>query len=311
MIKLTRDEFNKLERIQFAGGFFGSLYKVDDKTAYKIYYGTVRNIIGLPMNNPTLSTNILHYKLLLSRKDKIKKSHLPEDLVYVDKKFKGVKLNYLNGEKLSNIHNLSYDKRLNISYSILDKGKELTKHLIYHTDFKTNNMLLDGDTVHIIDLDDVKTHAFIIPSILFRTFSITSLGNVIQDVMGLYDHELLRDNLHEELKREKSFRAKTYKRIEEYLEERQIERDIFYIDKNTDINELKNNTKVLDKDIVYLFEPDERPKTKQIFDNLKLYNIPLYDFVLSLNQNKYKEIENIRNAYQYENNEFKLVYKKY
>ena len=306
MISLENEDIDNLERIN--GGIFGTVYKKDDTTAYKIYHDEVKNISGSPMINPALTTNKLHYKLLLSRRDKIKKSDLIKDLIYINGRFKGVAIQYYNGPTISR-STIPFKDKIRIARILIDKSKELNNNLIYPTDYKTNNILIENNDPKLIDLDDPRTHAFIYPSPLFRKCSIRAMGDTIEDMLGQYNHLYLDKETYKYITREKVFYPYTYKRIEDYINSKEKEKIIIFIDKDTDIDKLKDNTSIYNFNLVYLVEDNEKDY-KRIIDNLKVYNIPLYDIHLKTKIDEYKDMDMIKYEYYFKDKEFKLVYKK-
>ena len=304
MITLNSEDIKQLERIN--GGTLGTVYKKDNNTAYKIYHEIVYNDKGLPITNPNINAIRLHYKLLLERAKKIKQSGLIKDLIYVDGSFRGVVIPYYNGDILCRCK-LSLKRKIDISRQLIVKSKELNNHLIYPTDYKTNNILLEGDNPQLIDLDDIRTHAFIYPSPLFRSFSIRSLGDTIQDFLGQYEYYTPDRELLGLLTRQKSFYPFTYQRIIDYLDEKEKDKIIIFIDKNTDIERLKDYTSTYQYKIVYLLDLEE--KTPILLDKLKEYNIPIYDILLSSTLNSYPDKEMIKEGYYY-GKDYKLVLKK-
>lgn len=307
MVKITNDEIQNLKYISC--GTFANVYKKDNNTAYKIYKDKIKTIMGTYMDNPALTINRLHYKLLLNRKSKVKGIDLLDDLLYVNGEFKGIVTKYYDGKTLKDL-DIPIEKKIDISRKLIEYNKELTKHLIYHCDYKSNNMMLENDEVKLIDLDDLKTHAFVYPSPLFYFFSIKSLGNEIQELLGQhYNYLGIPKEVYINLKREKKSLKCTYSSINKYLERKEIKKDILFIDKDTDISRLKDNSSTYKTNIVYELSNKEQNKNsyRKIYNNLNIYNIPLYD-ITTVPVDRYKYIEMINEAYQVKDNEYKKVY---
>ena len=306
MIHITFSDLEKLQRI--GSGRFGTVYKKDDKTAYKIYHPTVANLMGTEQDNPTISIPITHYKLLLNRSKKLKYTDGINDLIRINGKIHGVEVNYYNGTTLSKVMNKPIDEKIELSKQIIKKAKELTHYYIYPTDYKLNNMMLEDNEVKLIDLDDQRTHEFLIPSFLFRAMSINALGETIQDFLKLYEHLNVPMDAAKETKREKAFYSFLYKRIEKYIKIMAMKKNIIYIDKETDINKLKEIMTHNDFEIVYSIEEKlEKNKYLEIINNLKKENLQLYDFILSNKIDNYKEIESINEEYILNNKELKKL----
>ncbi len=296
MVSLSRSDLRSLEYI--SSGTFGSIYKKDDNTAYKIYHDKIKTQYYQLVDNPALEDhNRPHYYLLLQRRDSIKQSGLIKDKIYMDGFFGGVAIPYYDGPELSETDLIIKD-RIRVSRRIIDKMKELNRHLIYPTDLKTNNILLVNGEPKLIDLDDVRTHAFIYPSPLFYTFSKNATARTVRAIIEK-GHHALTDNAYDQIERTKHKKATSYNSIEEYLREKEKEKTIIYIDKNTDIDRLKDNTSSYRESLVYVLDNDEKYTEDKILERLKVYQIPLYDFVEIDKQNKYREIESINEEFEY------------
>ncbi len=296
MVSLSRSDLRSLEYI--SSGTFGSIYKKDDNTAYKIYHDKIKTQYYQLVDNPALEDhNRPHYYLLLQRRDSIKQSGLIKDKIYMDGFFGGVAIPYYDGPELSETDLIIKD-RIRVSRRIIDKMKELNRHLIYPTDLKTNNILLVNGEPKLIDLDDVRTHAFIYPSPLFYTFSKNATARTVRAIIEK-GHHALTDNAYDQIERTKHKKATSYNSIEEYLREKEKEKTIIYIDKNTDIDTLKDNTSSYRERLVYVLDNDEKYTEDKILERLKVYQIPLYDFVELDKQNKYREIESIKEEFEY------------
>ena len=296
MVSLSRSDLRSLEYI--SSGTFGSIYKKDDNTAYKIYHDKIKTQYYQLVDNPALEDhNRPHYYLLLQRRDSIKQSGLIKDKIYMDGFFGGVAIPYYDGPELSETDLIIKD-RIRVSRRIIDKMKELNRHLIYPTDLKTNNILLVNGEPELIDLDDVRTHAFIYPSPLFYTFSKNATARTVRAIIEK-GHHPLTDNAYDQIERTKHKKATSYNSIEEYLREKEKEKTIIYIDKNTDIDTLKDNTSSYRERLVYVLDNDEKYTEDKILERLKVYQIPLYDFVEIDKQNKYREIESIKEEFEY------------
>ena len=303
MVTITKEELDKLKKIDH--GWYGTIYKKDDNTAYKIYRDEVKNMKKEPIPNPNLTTIRLHYNLLLQRAEQIKQSGLIKDLIYINGRFKGVVIPFYNGIQLKKAK-LSFSRRFVIAKKLITKSQELNNNLIYPTDYKPENIILQNGEPYFIDLDDVRTHAFIYPSPLFRKYSIRSLGYTIQEILSQYEH-YYNEKIYRHLTRQKSFFPYTYHRIERYIQEKEQPRIMIFINKDTDLNRLKDNSSTYQYDIVYIFEKDDELKT--LLTKLKEYQIPLYDIVPLSKLEQYPDIELIQDSYYYDE-EYKLILKR-
>jgi len=295
MVSISRSDLRSLEYI--GSGTFGSIYKKDDNTAYKIYHDKIKTTYYQVIDNPALTTNRLHYYLLLQRRNSIKQSGLLQDKIYLDGYFSGVVIPYYNGKDLSDT-DLNIKDRIKVSRKIIDKMKELNRHLIYPTDLKTNNILLVDGEPELIDLDDIRTHAFIYPSPLFHTLSRNATARTIEDILEK-GHHPLSYTIYSQLERCKHKKLLSYNSILKHLDDKEEEQIVIYIDKNTDIDRLKDNTSSFNERLVYVLDNDEQHTENNIIRRLKVYQIPLYDFVEIDKQDKYREIESIKEELEY------------
>ncbi len=305
MVRITREDLNGLEVL--GSGVFGTVYKKDNKTAYKIYHNKVYNKMGMPMDNPALTATRLHYKLLLARKDFIKQSKLIQDFIYMPGGFAGVVVPYCDGSNMSKTK-LSLDKRIGLAKELVDKGKELNDHFIYPTDYQLGNMKYSNGHAELLDLDDIRTHALIYPSPLFSLFSVSSLGEVIQDLLGQYSHTPITTEAAKLIERDKGFYATSYKRIEDYINRKEKERTIYFIDRNTDLYEACRYSYLFRYPVVYIIDKDE--KMEYVIERLRIHGIKIYDFVSRDSLRKYPEVENVRESYMFKDNDYKRLYKK-
>ena len=287
MININNKELLNYDLID--QGTFGVVYKVNDDIAYKVYKTHIRNIMNIQMNNPNLTTRKSHYDILLKRKNKIKESDLIEDILYIDNKFKGVVIKYYDGPNMKKTKDYSFDFRFKVARELINKAKELDRNMIYHTDYRPRNIIVTDDGIKLIDLDDLKTHAFIYPSPLFHYFSVKELGNGIQDLLGAKDHHPLPKKVIKTLSRDKRKKLTTYHSINKYINNKEKGIDVLFIDKDTDISKLKDNTNTYNTNIVYSIEDIDKRYEEEyclsIINNLKMYNIPIY-----LINSKYLEI---------------------
>ena len=308
MIKIDRDELKDLERI--GSGTFGTVYKKDDENVYKIYHITIKdNIRGIGVYNPCLTLSKLHYTTLLSRSKKLKYSGGIKDFIYVDGVFGGVKIPYYEGKTLDKLLDKPLKLKIELSNQIIRNCKELTGKLIYPTDYKLNNMVLSNNEVKLIDLDDKKTHASLTPNPIIRAYSINALGETIQTLFNMYNHHPIPLKVAKEITRDKSFYSFRYNKIEEYINNMKKEKNIIFINEESDIQKLKELINNNDFKIVYLINDkylEEKPYF-ELINKFKLNNIELFDFTTIKKIEDYSSIENLNESYLLSNKELKKV----
>lgn len=311
MVYLTSSNIEKLERIK--SGKFGTVYKKDDNTAYKIYHPTVADNSWKETMNPTLLVPQVHYNFLIKRSQNLKYSGGVIDKLYVDGKFAGVVIPYYDGVELFTLMDEPIDFKIKLSKKIIRNAKELTNNLIYPTDYKLNNILYSNGKVQLIDLDDVKTHVCITPNIIFNSLSINILGETIQTFLKEYKHLPLPKEVKKKLEKENFFYTTKYNKIEEYLKRKEKKKNVIFIYEDTDYEKLKRYISQKNYKIVYVLkdeEKDDKNHLLNIINRLKENNIIIYDFTTFGKKNDYKEIENINEEFEFDNKGLKKVLKK-
>ncbi len=307
----SRSDLNKLEYI--ASGTFGSVYKVDDKTAYKIYHPVIGDkYSGIAVHNPCLSFPKFHYKTLLSRCKKLKYTEGIQDFIYIDGAFGGIKIPYYEGKTLNKVLNEPLSIKIELSKQIIRNCKELTKNLIYSTDYKLNNIILSNNEIKLLDLDDKRTHASITPNIILKTISINVLGETIQSFFNINNHHPVSLKVKKNLERNKHFYSINYSKIEKYINDMEKEKNIIFINDESNvekINELINNN---DLKVVYVLNNKytEENELLKIINELKINNIKLFDFTTKEKIEDYSSIESVKESYLLSNKELKKVHLK-
>lgn len=308
MIRISNDDLQNLERK--GSGTFGTIYKVDDNTAYKIYHVTVADdYSGRAIYNPTLSIPRVHYTELIKRSKKLKYTGGIKDIIYVDGQFGGVCIPYYDGVKLNTLMDEPLNVKIDLSRELIRNCKELTGHFIFPTDYKLNNILLSDGKIQLIDLDDKRTHVFFTPCVLIRSLSINALGETIQTFLKDFDRYPLKNKVTKELDRPKCFYSNKYYKIEKYLDEREKTRNFLFVDDDTEIDDIKEFVTMYGYNIVYLLNcrlsnTDEYLK---IIQSYREKGLKIYDFCLKDRLDKYFEIENTNEAYGYSSNELRKI----
>ena len=293
MINITKEELQKLEKI--GEGTFGTIYKKDDKTAYKIYHKKVVNrSILIIHDNPTLSLTKSHFKRLINRSKNLKYTGGIYDMIILDGKFGGVCIPYYGGENLSNLTNQPLKLKIDLSKKIVRNAQELTDNLIFPSDFKLNNIILSNGEIRIIDLDDKTTHVCLTPNPIYKFISINSLGWTIQTLLGENSHPYFSHQISQMTERSKLFSTYSYKKILDYIKSKEIENNIVFIDENFDLETLLLLIHKYNFKCVLVLESNNIDKNKilSIINYLNSLNIRLYDIAIIDSLDKYNEIEN-------------------
>jgi serine/threonine protein kinase len=309
IIKINSVNLESLEKV--GKGKFGVVYKKDEQIAYKIYHETIVDLDWKEITNPALLLLPIHFKTLIKRSKNLVYSGGVLDTIKVDGKFRGVVIPYYDGEEFLNLIDKPIGYKVDLSKQLVRNAKELSKNWIYPTDYRLKNVLLTNGEVKIVDLDDSRTHPFILPGLLFKTISINALGNTIQSFLKEREHLYFPKEITDNLGRERIKCFYNYKRIEEYLSRKGKEKSIIYIDDNTDLSNISYFN--LDN-FVFVYVIDEQQlniyKASMKIEQLKDKGIKLFDFVKKEEQNNYRDIENIDEEYEFKNKELKRIYKK-
>lgn len=302
MINISKDDLNSLERI--GSGTFGCVYKKDDDTVYKIYYKNVSDHTGFAVSNPCLYLPKRHFNSLKARLNNVDNVSHIKDFIYVDGAFGGISLPYYEGETLNNVMDYPLKLKIDLSKQMIKINKDLTKKLIYKTDHKLNNMVLSDNKVKFIDLDDVKNHPFFVPDLLFRTSCINGLGETVQTFFKIHKHLPIPISVSKDITREKWFYSPSYKRIDKYMDYMEEEKNIIFINSETDISKLKELLSRHPLKIVYVVEKkNDEKEYLQIINKLKEENIQLFDFTIYDKMKNYSDIENVKESYLLSNKE--------
>lgn len=271
MINISSSEIKKMDKI--GSGNFGTAYLYKNKI-YKVYHDKVVAIDQLfntpeSIPNPSLKYNALKYNYLKYVNSKLEYTDLIDDVLYIDGKFNGIVMPYYSGETFEDHKNDPLRKKVAMTRQLLLNARELTNNYIYPLDYKSNNMMLFGKKIQIIDLDDVKTP---ILNPIYKSKSIKVLDKAIKYFLGDVDYncQILSDLFDKEYYP----LNKTYTEIEKYLAEIIKENNYIFIYQNTDINkylELLRNPKYR---IVYVYD-----KMLEVEENVKYLlsqNIHIY-----------------------------------
>ena len=311
MIKLSSINLDALKK--FDSGSFGDLYKKND-IIYKIYKPKIFvKKFWKEYDNPCYNSRAYRYKKLINRCKSLKNTDVIYDYIMDEDGVKGVVLRYFDGKTLDKIFDLPLYKRIMISREILDKDKELKRHLIYVDDYCNENVLYTrDDEPQIIDIDDAKTHVCHLPNPLLTAYSNYSLGQTIATLLGEYERYPTSLKAEFSVTRKKMFCSVTHAQIHSYINAIEKKKDFLYIDKDTDVDRIKEVTSSHNFKLVYLM--DEKGTTDEDFavlvKDIKKKDIILYDFLYRGNIDKYDHIETINEAYTIKNKDLVRVYKK-
>ena len=306
MIKISSEELKDLEYIN--SGKFGKVYKKDDHTAYKIYYKKIADESGRERDNPCLFLSKARINRIINRSKELSFTGGVLDRIIVDRSFGGVVVPYFEGDTLHNCSEIPIRKRIDIAKQYVSKSKELTNHLIYPTDYKLNNVILGQDgELHIIDLDDVRTHPSLFPNPVYHALTVSGLNECMWDIFDLYDYCSVPRSVRKEIYRPHWHVTAKYNTVDSFIEDIEKPRTFVFIDDKTDLDFISTIADVPNFHYVYVLDYDgyETPDEAYFLSRLqkcKEKNIPIFDFVKRKDLDKYSSMFVTENEFEVENN---------
>ena len=301
MIKISRNELDNLEKLN--SGAFGSIYKKDEYSAYKIYHTTISSYYGGYMINPCLKLSRKRYDRLIEVSKELQYTDGILDIVIVDNRFKGIYIPYYyEGKELFKMMDAPFTEKVDLSKQLVRNVEELHSYYIYPCDFKLNNLINDHGELKIIDLDDVLTHVCFKPNTTYLNNSILTVIDTIQRFLNEAEHVSVPNDVLSRLKRFSKQPVLSHRYLEEYISEKEKPRDILFIDSTTDLAELANMHLDSNFSIVYLIDFTRSNKAfRNILNQLDEKDIPLYDFLKKHKKDEYFRLENIRSVSEIKN----------
>lgn len=291
MIYLKKEDLDDLKIL--GSGRFGVVYQKDDKLAYKIYIPSLYDEFGQVRQNPVFNTSNIKYLKLIDKSKNLRLTGGIIDTICIDGKFGGVCIPYYNGKILSHMMDEDYSLKIDISKQLVESARELSHHFIYPFDYKLNNIMYENGNVRIIDLDDNHTHVFTIPNPIFHSISVYGLAETIQTFLYEYKHLPLPKDISRQLGRFHEHMPITFHGIDKYLQHKEITRSFLSIDEKDNLGDIESLLRDENYNIIYSVDDRlDSVEYQRIINNLRLYNIPLYDFVLKDKLSSYPEIEN-------------------
>lgn len=281
MIEITTQEIENLKNI--GAGKFGRVFQKNDQIAYKIYHNHIYDDFGRKRENPTLKLSQKRYDSLKRRSRNLVHTGGIYDVIIINGKFGGVCIPYYEGSVLSELMDAPLSSKIEISNQLVRNSKELNRHLIYPTDYKLNNVMYSNDMVQIIDIDDRHTHICRIPNLIYYYLGLDALGETIQTFFQEHQiYPILDKDIIKKLSRNRGGKKKSYQQIESYIESKQEDVDILFIDEETDISEVQKRLRQKPYKIVYLVQEYTAPRKVylEIIEKLEEKQIPLFDILL-------------------------------
>ena len=293
MLSITRDDLKKYERI--GNGKYGIVYKIDSNNVIKVYKDTIIDLVGDAITNPALSISKRRIKRIIARSKKVKNTDLASDFVVLDGFFHGYVLPYYDGKTLDKVKNLTYAEKKKISLDLVDNDKELKDNYIYPTDYHTDNIMVVDGKVKIIDLDDPLTHFTMFPNIALSTLSMGRLNETIRDFYDEFDTTLYGCYTLDRLQRVRPGYSYNSRWIDKYLQEKEKIMDYLIIDRDTDIDLLKELLRNHRFRVLYALQDINHDETVRVVEYFKDNDVELFDFVLEEKEDNYFSNFPVRN----------------
>ena len=281
MLNLTNEDIKN--SMYLGSGMFSNVYKFDDEYAIKIYKEFVKESFDKYIPNPELKFKKFKLNRLIKLDKMIDNTDLVQDIVYVDGKFKGVKLHYYNGKLLNELMDEKFAIKVDYAVQLIKNSKQLLDFKIYPMDYKLNNIMLDkNNNVKIIDLDDKHTKVLRIPSLLYKKGSTYALADTIRTFFNESEFVNRSYKFKNLIDRKRVDYLYTYDDVYRFLYDRLREYNYVFIDKNSNVDRINsiNNNKTR---FIYVADclnnKDNLKEAKGIIKELKNKNIVVFDMV--------------------------------
>lgn len=278
MVNIDERQLRDLSKI--SSGNFGNIYRAGDNV-FKVYEPKIKTTVGTLDNNPMLRDSykvISRLQKLIELNKKVKKTDLITDLLYVDGKFRGVVLPYYDGLELTKVMDKPLKDKIEYSRKLLENARELSKHHIYPTDYKLINLLLVGNQIKIIDLDDIFTKVGIRYAPMYHKECIYGLYETIAALLNENRYHCYIDGVSDYIQRKYPRIEPSFESINGYLDDKEINYSYVFLDENCNIDIYKNYLKSKEVRVVVIYK-DNKEALLSLLEKLKSMNIPIYDVV--------------------------------
>ena len=293
MVYLREVSIDNLERL--GAGAFGSVYKLNDQFAIKVYHPKVRDSFGPPITNPMLRKKKRAMRIRTIGKE-LEYTDLIKELLFIDGEYAGVVIPYYDGSILSEMMSSPFSLKMDISHKLIRNCGELTDHHIYPMDFKLNNMMYVNGEVKLIDLDDTFTKYLLFTSKFHEMDCIGGLDESIKTFFGEYMYSYYNDLLAFYLTRERPDSGCSYEDILDYLSSKEKPEDFLFVDTSSDIETIKELIRNKRYKIVLLFDEDkyDGENIRNYLEKLDDNDIDVYDMIRRTDFERYLTNNNTR-----------------
>ena len=278
MVNIDERQLRDLSKI--SSGNFGNIYRAGDNV-FKVYEPKIKTTVGTLDNNPMLRDSykvISRLQKLIELNKKVKKTDLITDLLYVDGKFRGVVLPYYDGLELTKVMDKPLKDKIEYSRKLLENARELSKHHIYPTDYKLINLLLVGNQIKIIDLDDIFTKVGIRYAPMYHKECIYGLYETIAALLNENRYHCYISEADGLIVPHKSKIDGTFESIESYLDDKEEDHSYIFLDETTDLDIYSDALYLNDIRVVVLNHGDKEALLR-LLDELNRRCIRIYDVI--------------------------------
>lgn len=278
MVNIDERQLRDLSKI--SSGNFGNIYRAGDNV-FKVYEPKIKTTVGTLDNNPMLRDSykvISRLQKLIELNKKVKKTDLITDLLYVDGKFRGVVLPYYDGLELTKVMDKPLKDKIEYSRKLLENARELSKHHIYPTDYKLINLLLVGNQIKIIDLDDIFTKVGIRYAPMYHKECIYGLYETIAALLNENRYHCYISEADGLTVPHKSKIDGTFESIESYLDDKEEDHSYIFLDETTDLDIYSDALYLNDIRVVVLNHGDKETLLR-LLDELNRRHIRVYDVI--------------------------------
>ncbi len=305
MISISKEDLQSMECL--GSGLFGTVYRKDANTAFKIYHTQLYDPYGKMVENPALRFCQARLDRLKHRGRNLQYTDVWQDKIYMDHKFAGLSFPCYDGDLLFQLMHQPYDVKMRLAKEYVRNSKELTSHGIYPMDYKLNNVMTNAGEVKILDLDDFHTKVPIVPTPFHKSACVFGLHETLLSFFEEYDYASYGIAVRNELMRKRTYAEGNYRAIEQYLSSKEEPIKFLFIDSESDIKTLQNILTEEDYQVIYTF-PRMILRDDDfllLIDHYSTFDISLYDILFLCYRDLY--LNNFHMTEGYELHEKQLI----
>lgn len=237
MITINEEDILRFDEI--GSGKYGTVYRISDSVAYKIYHKRIKDKEGFYMKNPALRHAKRRLGKLKRKEDKLIYTDVFDDVIYIDGKFGGISIPYYDGCVLEDLKDSEYTLKRDVIGQLRRNHQELRDHYIYPHDYHLKNVMYVDNEVKIIDLDDPLTFSCIFPNLLCNLISSSRVNDVAYELFS-DDRWSYNYNITLMLDKKYNYNVDSKDWLDSYFKEKEEIIDYLFIDKDSDISLIKS-----------------------------------------------------------------------